>query len=140
MQENSSTRLTSLLSWLANSVLSMFTTQHTNQSNQPESISFKENSNTLPLFQLLDHKKQHHRDVTMMMKQLPPINSDVLRNKQNSIAKQQSKYTGNMGIIMMKGHNNPVSDLIDSEEYSLPYLHEQANVLNTIIKNRDGNL
>ncbi|KAF0973202.1 hypothetical protein FDP41_008409 [Naegleria fowleri] len=142
MQENSYL-LTSLLSWIANSVFSMLTQRNNqNDTNQFKSVHFTENTDIKPLIQMFDH---HHKTKNLhtgvKMKQLTAVNHDSeLQNKHHPISKQQFKYSGNMGIIMMKGHNNPVGDSIDSEEYSLPFLHEQANVLNTIIKNRDGNL
>lgn len=36
----------------------------------------------------------------------------------------------------MKGQNNTVGDP-NSPDSALPYLYEQANVLNTLLKNRD---
>jgi len=48
-------------------------------------------------------------------------------------------YRGNMGVIAMTGQNNPVGSP-DDPDAALPYLHEQANVLNTLLKNRDVNL
>jgi hypothetical protein len=35
----------------------------------------------------------------------------------------------------MTGQNNPVGDPEENPEVALPYLYEQANVLNTILNN-----
>lgn len=51
-----------------------------------------------------------------------------------------NNYHGSMGIIEMKGHNNPMELSTQHLESTLPFLHEQANILNTILQNRNGNL
>jgi hypothetical protein len=48
-----------------------------------------------------------------------------------------SGYIADAGIIWMTGQNNPVGDP-DHPEAALPYLYEQANVLNTLLKNADS--
>ena len=37
----------------------------------------------------------------------------------------------------MNGQNNPVGDPDINPEAAIPFLHEQANVLNTILMNKD---
>lgn len=38
----------------------------------------------------------------------------------------------------MTGQNNPVGNPDEEPEAALPYLYEQANVLNTLLKNIDS--
>lgn len=44
--------------------------------------------------------------------------------------KEEIKFIGTSGTIWMTGQNNPVG-----KEAQIPYLYEQANVLNTLLKN-----
>jgi hypothetical protein len=37
----------------------------------------------------------------------------------------------------MTGHNNPVGNPTENQEAQIPFLYEQANVLNTILMNKD---
>ncbi len=87
-----------------------------------------------------NYGRQHIRDVIMKQQQLSPTQtSHHHRGDDRNRRRNNQPYSGNMGIVMMHGHNNPVGSHDDLES-ALPYLHEQANVLNTILKNRDGNL
>ncbi len=65
--------------------------------------------------------------------------SSLLRTTSSQISQQTvpSGYIADAGIIWMTGQNNPVGDP-DHPEAALPYLYEQANVLNTLLTNADS--
>ncbi|KAL0476722.1 hypothetical protein AKO1_006201 [Acrasis kona] len=58
------------------------------------------------------------------------INRDAVRQLPDG-------YTAEAGIIWMTGQNNAVGDP-NQPEAAIPYLYEQANVLNTLLKNADA--
>eukprot|EP01080_Neovahlkampfia_damariscottae_P007619 gene7619-11942_t len=58
-------------------------------------------------------------------------------NKKKQEIKNKELYIAEEGIIWLNGQNNPIGDPDENPEAYIPFLHEQANVLNTILMNKD---
>ncbi|KAL9645556.1 hypothetical protein ABK040_000619 [Willaertia magna] len=110
------------------------------------SVIHNKSNNTIPFHQEKEYLKrqQHLKNIISSSKTnidtLSPQVEESNHNKQEKQhGKKKSEYKGNMGVIYMVGQNNPIGNP-DDPNASLPFLHEQANVLNTILKNIDNNL
>lgn len=56
--------------------------------------------------------------------------------RQVVLAIDDQEYVADSGVIWMTGQNNPIGNPEDPEN-TLPYMYEQVNVLDTILKNID---
>lgn len=61
----------------------------------------------------------------------------ITKTQQTLVQIGDKTYVADTGIIWMRGQNNSLGSTSRTGETSIPYLYEQANVLNTILNNVD---